>query len=431
MEHGDSDGQVLQSASTSLAKDHHTMRIDPRFQRIRLSKIVEVSERARDLAPEFEKRTGKPFVFFQRGEVGGSPPPFLTADVQEAIAQGWTKYPKSGGEPAFKQAIVELLAKDGVTLEPANILATMGGQEGLQLLFSLLRGGTCAGFTPAWSCVFDNIFPYTDTTFVPVPLIAEQGWAIDFARLERVLPGIDSFYFNSPHNPTGRVFSRAEVERVVELCAKHNVLLIADEAYRDLVYVGEHVSPLSIPTKGDVVSVNTFSKSMAATGFRVGFTASRRKDLIASLIMGEYTQTAGVPTPLQHAFAKSLRRPERITWLESYGADMRQKREALVANLDPRLGATEPQGAFYCFIDLRPHAPGWTDGRRAEREAMERLLAAGIAVVPGSAFGESFAGYARLSFSTLSAPAVADGARRFGQTLLTGSESPVLSQVAS
>jgi aspartate/methionine/tyrosine aminotransferase len=90
-----------------------------------------------------------------------------------------------------------------------------------------------------------------------------------------------------------------------------------------------------------------------------------------------------------------------------------------VAGLDPRLGASEPQGAFYCFVDLRPHGEGWSDGRRAEREAMERLLAAGIAVVPGSAFGESFAGYARLSFSTLSATAVSDGARRFGQALLS------------
>jgi aspartate aminotransferase len=394
------------------------MRIDLGFQKIRLSKIVEVSERARELAPPFEARTGLPFIYFQRGEVGGTPPPFLAQDLQEAIAQGFTKYPKSGGEPAFKQAIAERLASDErIEVDPSQIVATMGGQEGLQLVFSLLRGGTCAGFTPCWSCMFDNIFPFTQTNFVPVPLIAEQGWAIDFDRLERVLPGVDAFYFNSPHNPTGRVFTPEEVERIHGLCVKHNVLLISDEAYRDLVYVGEHVSALSFDSTGTVVSVNTFSKAMAATGFRVGYSVSRDRKLIEHLTRGEYTQTAGVPTPLQHAFARSLTRPERRAWMENYRAEMTRRREALVAGLDQRFNARAPEGAFYCFVDLRHIAPRWSDGRTAEREAMDRLLAAGVAVVPGSAFGEGFAGYARLSFSTMPAAQVADGARRFGEAL--------------
>ena len=401
------------------------MRIDAGFQKIRLSKIVEVSELARQIAPEVEKRTGKPFVYFQRGEVGAPPPPFLTQGLTEAIAQGNTKYPKSGGEPAFKQAVAEMVSReDRVAIEPGQLIATMGGQEGLQLVFSLLRGGRCAGFTPCWSCMFDNIFPFTQTTFVPVPLIAEQGWAIDFALLEKTLPGVDTFYMNSPHNPTGRVFTAAEIERIHALCEKHGVLLVADEAYRDLVYQGEHVSALRFDKNGTVVSVNTFSKSMAATGFRVGYTISKRKELIEHLTRGEYTQTAGVPTPLQHAFAKALRHPELATWRAGYRAEMVVRREALVANLDERFGATAPQGAFYCFVDLRPFGEGWSDGRRAEKEATDRLLERGIAVVPGSAFGETFAGYARLSFSTLTGPAVADGAKRFGEALLARDRRP-------
>jgi aspartate aminotransferase len=394
------------------------MRIDPGFQNIRLSKIVEVSERARDAAPQFEKRTGLPFIYFQRGEVGGSPPPFLGQEVQEAIAQGFTKYPKAGGEPVYKQAVAERLASDDrIEVGSGEIVATMGGQEGLQLIFSLLRGGTCAGFTPCWSCMFDNILPYTQTRFVPVPLIAEEGWAIDFALLESVLPGVDSFYLNTPHNPTGRVFAPEEIERIHGLCVKHNVLLIADEAYRDLVYVGEHLSALSLDSTGLVVSVNTFSKAMAATGFRVGYTVCRNTKLIEQLTRGEYTQTAGVPTPLQHAFAKALRRPERPGWLRGYRAEMTRRREALVAGLDARFNASAPQGAFYCFIDLRKVSPAWADGLVAEREATERLFNAGVAVVPGSAFGEGFAGYARLSFSTMPGPQITDGARRFGEAL--------------
>jgi aspartate/methionine/tyrosine aminotransferase len=397
------------------------MKIDASFQNIRLSKIVEVSEMARAIAPAFEARTGLPFIYFQRGEVGVPPPPFLVDCLAQGIAKGYTKYPKSGGEAIYKKSVCEFIVREGgPALDNDCILATMGGQEGLQLLFSCFRGGRCAGFTPCWSCMFDNIFPYTRTTFVPVPLKAEEGWAIDFELLERVLPEVETFYFNTPHNPTGRVFSREEIQRIVDLCAKHNVLLISDEAYRDLVYQGEHVSPLTLDngTGAGVVSVNTFSKSMAATGFRVGFAATRRKDLIDILTRGEYTQTAGVPTPMQYAFAEGLRHSQFGPWMAAYRADMLERRTALATHLDPRLGATAPQGAFYCFIDLKACRREWVDGVRAEREAMAILINAGIAVVPGSAFGEMFTGHARLSFSTLTAKSVVDGAVRLNEALL-------------
>jgi aspartate aminotransferase len=302
----------------------------------------------------------------------------------------------------------------------ANVLATMGGQEGLQLVFSLMRGGTCAGFTPAWSCVFDNIFPFTQTTFIPVPLLADKGWAIDFARLEKVLKGVDSFYFNSPHNPTGRVFTAEEIERVHGLCKKNNVLMIADEAYRELVYEGTHISPLTLDRDGGVVSVNTFSKSLAVTGLRVGYTVCRDKGLIEMLAKGEYTQTAGVPMPFQHAFAKAMSHPELPAWMKQYRASMTDRRAALVAGLDPSLRASAPQGAFYCFVDLRDEQSGLSQVEataQAEQLAVDLLTTAGVAVVPGSAFGSDFAGYARLSYSTLSPAAITDGARRLGRAI--------------
>ncbi len=286
------------------------MRIHPTFANIGLSKIVQVSERARLLAPDFEKKSGRPFIYFQRGEVGYPLAPFILDGLREAIEKGWTKYPKSGGESFFKDAVVnDLAARDITGLKPDNILATMGGQEGLQLLFSYFRGRACAGFTPAWSCMFDNIFPYTETNFIPIPLHAQNGWAIDFAAVERTLPRVDTFYFNSPHNPTGRVFPRADIERLCALCQKYGVLLICDEAYKDLAYTGEHFSPIQDPRWENVAVVNTFSKAFAATGFRIGYTVSRRTDLIESLTRAEYSQTAGIPTPIQFAFSKALSNP--------------------------------------------------------------------------------------------------------------------------
>lgn len=393
------------------------MRIHPSFADIGLSRIVQISERARVLAPAFESRSGQPFIYFQRGEVGYPVPPFIADALREAVEKGWTKYPKSGGESFYKEAVLADLASRGInSLKPENVVSTLGGQEGLQLVFSYFRGRACAGFTPCWSCMFDNIFPYTQTTFVPIPLRPEAGWAIDFDRVERVLPSVDTFYFNSPHNPTGRVFPRADVERLCALCAKYGVLLVCDEAYKDLAFTGEHWSPIADSTRPNVVSVNTFSKAFAATGFRIGYTISRRADLIESLTRAEYTQTAGVPTPIQYAFSTALTHPGAPEWLRTYRAEMRARAAALADNLDPALGAHAPQGAFYCFINLSPGDPA--RAAAVETAMVDRLMDHGIAVVPGSAFGRDFTGYARLSFSTLGTKQIAEGARRFNKVVL-------------
>jgi len=395
------------------------MKIHPSFANIGLSKIVQVSERARLLAPDFEAKSGQPFIYFQRGEVGYPIPPFIGDALHEAVEKGLTKYPKSGGESFFRAAIVKDLVSRGITgIGEANIVAACGGQEGLELIFSFFRGRTCAGFTPCWSCMFDNIFPYTETNFIPVPLRAELGWAIDFTQVEKVLPLVDTFYFNSPHNPTGRVFAKADIQRLCALCAKYGVLLVCDEAYKDLAFTGEHYTPLADERNENLVVVNTFSKALAATGFRVGYIASRRLDLVDYLTRGEYTQTAGVPTPIQYAFSKALQHPELPAWMTAYRAEMQARAAALANNLDPRLNAHAPEGAFYCFINLAP--PGLDEHGLAAHEAsmVDRLMTNGIAVVPGSAFGKSFAGYARLSFSTLTPDVIAEGAKRFNRVVL-------------
>jgi aspartate/methionine/tyrosine aminotransferase len=390
------------------------VRIHPTFENIGLSRIVAISERARILAPGFEKKSGKPFIYFQRGEVGYPVPAFIADALREAVEKGATKYPKSGGENYYKDAVIKDLASRGVSgIGQEHIVATMGGQEGLELIFSYMRGKSCAGFTPCWSCMFDNVFPFTETNFVAIPLKAESGFAIDWAHVERVLPTVETFYFNTPHNPTGRVFARADIERLAALCARYGVLLVCDEAYKDLAFTGEHYSPIADERLGNVVSVNTFSKALAATGFRIGYTVCRRPDVIEHLTRGEYTQTAGVPTPIQYAFSKALGHPQLPAWMKEYRAEMRRRAAALADNLDPRLKAHAPEGAFYCFIKIGELGEG-----AAEAAAVERLMTAGIAVVPGSAFGVAFTGYARLSFSTLPVAQIEEGARRFNSVVL-------------
>lgn len=386
------------------------MQISPNFRNLGLSQIVAVSERARAVAPEYEKRTGKPFIYFQRGEVGYPTPPFLAEAFAEAFAKGATKYPKSGGEAYFKDAVIADLQEAGVPrIGHENIVATYGGQEGLQLVFSMFRGARVAGFTPCWSCIFDNLMPYADCTWVPVQLRAESNWSIDFYALETALQSADIFYLNTPHNPTGRVFSAADIINIAEACAKYGVLLVCDDAYAKLTYgTRHHYAVLRNTEFQNIIVVNTFSKSLAATGLRIGYAVSRRTDLIERMTLGDYSQTAGVSTPTQYAVSKALRHPDLAAWHKAFLAEMEKRAKALQDNLAPNIGAYQPEGAFYLFL----RAPGGYTEERFVRELMND----GIAVVPGSAFGMSEKQpHVRLSFSTLSAELIAEGARRFGE----------------
>ncbi len=393
------------------------MNIHSSFQDISLSKIVEVSEAAREAAPKFEQNTGKPFIFFQRGEVGFDTPTYITNALYEAMQKGLTKYPKSGGEKWFKKAVLHMLHLEGLEVDKNHVICTHGGQEGLQLTFSLFRGSVTAGFGPCWSCMLDNIFPYSQTNFVPIPLRHEDGFQVHWDEVERVVKTADIFYFNTPHNPTGKVFSRDETERLSHICKKHGVLLVADEAYKDIVFDGDHFSALKLENT-DVISVFSFSKSFAATGLRVGYTVSRNPDLISKLIKGEYTQTAGVATPLQYAFAEALNNDEeRDKWFDMYLPELRARRDCLCDTLDPAFLTTKAQGAFYCFIDLNRFIPKAVQDR--DQYLLDLFMRNGIAIVPGSAFGRDYSGYIRLSFSTLDCGLIEEGVRRTNELILS------------
>ncbi len=379
--------------------------LNPSFTGIGLSPIVEISERIRDLAPRWEAANGEKFAFLQRGELADNTPAYITRAIGQAIEAGLTRYPKSGGEPWFKDAVLARLAEAGVTdVRREHVLCTYGGQEGLQLTFNLFAGGRVVAFAPTWSCVLENIAPYGNFTLDPVAFIERDGaLEIDFAQVEAKLPGADLLYVNTPHNPTGKVFSREELSRLNDLCLKHGVRIVSDEAYEDFVFGGaRHVSLLEFP--GDhIFSVHTCSKSYAATGFRIGYTVCRDADLISKMTLGEYTQTAGVVPFIQKAFAVALTSvEEREAWLRPLMERFARRRELIVERLAPALGPGlyRPEGAFYFFLNLKGLVPEAPAGTPQGAFVLQRFLDAGVAVIPGTAFGgPEYSHHVRLSFS--------------------------------
>jgi aspartate aminotransferase len=392
-----------------------TNTFNPRILNVRLSPIVAISEEVRKRSPQFTQKTGKSFILFQRGEIDYPTPQFIVDAAKRALDAGYTKYPKSGGEEVLKDAILKKLRDynrvDGLTRD--NIVCTYGGQEALQLAFTLFAGKRGAGFAPCWSCVLENFVPYAGVDFTEVPL--EHDFSINTELLEAVLKDVSFFYLNSPHNPTGKVFSEEEVRTVVDLCTRHNVYVISDEAYERIVYEGrKFFSPTSL-LQNNILGTFTFSKSYSMTGWRLGYLVASDKQIAKLIRLGDYTQTAGVVTFLQHAGREAL---ENIDAADKALSEMRldyeRRRDALLAGLSsiPGIEVTKPQGGFYMFPDFSQLIPDDLDKQGRSKYIYEKLMNVGVATVYGSCFGNHFTDNIRFSFSTTPLPAIEEGLSR-------------------
>jgi len=379
-------------------------KFQPSLEEIRLSPIVSISEEVRGRAAEFEK-SGRPFVKLQRGEIDFPTPPFIVEAAKEGLDRGMTKYPKSGGEPFLKDAIVERLERrygvKGVGHE--HVVVTHGGQEGLQLSFKLFRSG--AGFSPTWSCALEDFVPYAQIPFTQVPL--NEDFSIDYERLTAATRDVEFFYLNNPQNPTGKVFRRDELEEVVRICTENQCYILSDEAYEDLVYDdASHVSLVEFDQE-NIITVFTLSKSFSMTGWRLGYVVTRNAHVARLLLLGEYTQTAGVPTFLQHAASVALSdsdpaREALAAMLEEFA----RRRNTLYEGMQdlPGVKLARPQGAFYLFPDFSEIIPDSLEGEARERHIYERLMEEGVSSVYGACFGTHFGDNVRLSFSAVTVP---------------------------
>ncbi len=398
---------------------------NPVFDRIGLSLIVEISERIREVAPRWQEQHGEPFAYLQRGELANDTPPVVTRAMADAVAAGLTRYPKAGGELWFRQAVLARLGARGLAggLGPQHVMCTCGAQEGLELIFNLFAGQRVVLFEPVWACVPDNIAAYSNCRLDPVALVEREGSLdIDFAQVEAKLPGAALLYLNSPHNPTGKVFTREELTRLNDLCVKHGVRVVSDEAYEDFLFGGaQHVSMLEFP--GDhIFAVFTCSKTFAATGFRIGYFACRDAALVTKLTIGEYAQTGGVATFIQKAMAVAMESPDELYgWLRPVVAAFERRRDLIAKRLRPVLDDQlfVPSGSFYFFLNLNGHVPAAPDGLAQEEFVLRRFLDAGVAVIPGPAFGVSgYRNHVRLSFSGIEEEALGRALERIASQVL-------------
>ena len=365
-------------------------RLAARLDGVGFSDIVNVRNRIMEL-----RAAGQTVHQFEGGEPNVFTPDYVKEAMTRALAENKTRYAPSSGIPELRAAIADKLReRNRITAREEDVIILNGGMQGLFGAFqsTINPGEEVLVFSPYWTPIKDLISHCEGTTvLVPTAEARREGFSATLARYST--PQTRAIYYNTPTNPSGVVFTRDEAEEVARFARERDLVVVADEAYEDLVYDGEHISIASLDGMMErTITSYTLSKSYAMTGWRLGYAVATepwmtglRKTLLYS--------TNGVSTPTQWAALAAFTTPS--DFLEKNRAAYLERRDLLLAGLN-ELGLTceSPAGAFYAFPDVtRVH----TDSRKAADILLDR---AQVATVPGIVFGEHGEGHLRFSFST-------------------------------
>jgi aspartate aminotransferase len=313
-------------------------------------------------------------------------PSHVREAAKKAIETGEADaYTENKGTRALREAISAKHERDNdLAVPPGNVIATAGGSEALHLaLEAHVDPGQEVVFPDPGFVSYDALTKIAGGEPTPVPL--RDDLTLDPATVEEaVTDDTAAFVVNSPANPTGAVQSEADVREFARIADEHDVLCISDEVYEHIVFDGEHYSPMQFAETDNVVVVNACSKAYSMTGWRLGWVAASERRTERMLRVHQYVQ-ACASAPAQYAAEAALSGPQDC--VDEMVDAFERRRDVLLDGLaDAGLETPTPSGAFYAM----PKVPeGWVD------EVLDR----DVIVVPGEAFGERGAGYARISYA--------------------------------
>jgi aspartate/methionine/tyrosine aminotransferase len=365
------------------------MRLARRLDEVGFSDIVHVRNRVIEM-----RAAGQKVHAFHGGEPFFETPASVKYALMSAAVENKTRYAPSSGIEALRHAIAnKLKQRNSLDVSAENVIVTAGGAHALYVAFqaTLDPGDDVLLFSPYWTPIREMITGCQARALL-VPTATARSAGLTRTLEDFTTPHTRAIYYNTPQNPTGTVFSRWEAEEVAAFARKHDLLVIADEAYEDLVYDGEHFSIASLPGMAQrTITAYTFSKSYGMTGWRVGY-AVAQEPFMSGLRKLVLYSVNGVSTMTQWAALAALHVPRSD--IDARREEYRQRRDLLVKGLN-EVGLTcdLPQGAFYAF-------PRVTKINKDSRVAARMLLSkAHVATVPGVVFGGQGEGHVRFGYA--------------------------------
>jgi aspartate aminotransferase len=366
------------------------LNVSDRASLLGFSDIVKIRNRVLDM-----RARGQRVLQLEGGEPFLTTPDFVKDAMRAALEANHTRYAPSSGVPQLLEALrAKLAKKNRIDITTNDIIITSGGAHGLFCSFqaSVNPGDEVMFFSPYWTPIHDQV-RFAGGIEVRVPWDDVRTGGMAAALESRSSPKLRVIYVNSPANPTGDVLSREQITAIADFAKTHDLTVIADEAYEDLLYDSEHVSIASLPgMKERTISVFTFSKSFSMTGWRIGYVVAPEQFMafIRKLVLNSVN---GVSTPTQYAAHAAVTHDPHF--FDSIREEYRRRRELLVTALrGAGFDCLMPPGAFYTFPDVRQRLGN--DSWKAMETLLERTS---IASVPGSVFGQEGEGHLRLSYS--------------------------------
>ncbi len=330
-----------------------------------------------------------------RGDPDFHTPAHIVEAAKAALDANHHHYTGPTGIQPLREAIaVDLAARYGLDYAADEVIVTAGAQEGIMLtMLGLCSPGDEVLITSPRFTSYDSAVELCGGTPVPVPTFEDDDFALDVAEIERrITPNTRMFVLVSPNNPTGAVTPPAAIRAIADLAIRHDLLVIADEIYGQLIYEpNEHLSIATLPGMRErTVTLNGFSKSYAMTGWRVGYLAAPR-ELVEMLTEPRHTLSINTSTISQYAALAALTGPQEP--FEAMLAAYAERRAWLMPALT-EAGFTygHPGGAFYIYTNVASTG-------LAAPDFCERLLRdTGVMVFPGTMFGDESTDYIRISY---------------------------------
>ena len=379
------------------------------------------SELGRIMAAAKARETaGERILHMERGEPDFDTPPHIVEALAKAARDGHTHYPEERGQRALREALAEKLARqNGIVTHVDDIVVTAGGTHALYLALQCLlsAGDELLVLSPYWMAIPKLVGYAAGASYRSLPVyleLLEGAWTpAEFAtRLRSALkPETKGIYLNTPNNPTGAVVSPEHLAALAEVAIERDLWVISDEAYEHLVYDGaKHVSIASLPGMAErTLSVFTFSKSYAMTGWRVGYVVSPpAMRAVMGPLLAFYTTHGVFPASQLAALAAVTGSQDCVaTMRDAYDKRRRLLLDGLAGS--SAVWAPVPKGAFYVFANVAT-----ARGERDLWAMADEWLGFGVAALPGTAFGPEYGDWVRLSLATR-ADDVAEAARRIAQ----------------
>ncbi len=367
------------------------MKLAARMSRLGTETAFEVLARARALEAK-----GREVVHLEIGEPDFNTPAHVVEAGITALRSGATHYSPSAGIPELRRSIARFAGqKRGLSFDPDQVVVTPGGKPIMfYVILALAEAGDEVIYPNPGFPIYESMINYVGARAVPIPLREERQFRLDVDELASLITERTRLLIiNSPQNPTGGVLDRTDLKRIAELAVEHDLTVLSDEIYSEILYEGEHVSIATFPGMADrTIILDGFSKTYAMTGWRLGY-GVMPPVLVPPVTRLATNSVSCTATFVQYAGVAALDGPRDD--VSRMVAEFRRRRQVIVDGLNaiPRLRCAMPAGAFYAF----PYVGEVGMDCRAFADYL--LNEAGVATLAGTSFGASGEGYLRLSYA--------------------------------